>query len=506
MKNVDPSIFNTFDRSLYRIGTDNKYLSENSPLDPANMGSGVFTGEIAQVVGNLRSGKEDFSNTDIGYILGVEDGIPKFYLGNSTNYLNFDGSTTTIVGGLSVDSLDIPDTTTANSFHVDISGNAWWGANTATTYTGANAYVLSTGAAVFKNIQIGGSNLQYQVGNGGIFTFGDGSDGTVTFSDQGTAPSGSTKTDNTAGATVYQLSRDVYYETMTINTTVTVNPNGYRIFCRTALVNNGTIARNGNNGESYDITNHTQDGGDGATALADGYLKGSAAGGAGGSGGGDGAVGIAGSAGSNVVNCIGTSNGATGGTGGTEGDGTFAGGAGGTGGTTTASNVKLIANWHLATLLDISSSGSSVKFTTSGTAGGGGGGGGGITGGGRPGGGGGGGGGNGGIIAIYSKALTLGSGSFIKANGGAGGNGAKGGSGTGVVGGGGGGGAGGNGGVIVLVYNSISNAGTIQSSGGTAGLGGDGGDSSDGDPDDGDPGSPGSAGNGGAQYLFELSL
>src|SRR3990167_916579 len=40
-----------------------------------------------------------------------------------------------INGGVSVTSLNIPDTTTDNSFHVDSSGNAWWGADVADGYT-----------------------------------------------------------------------------------------------------------------------------------------------------------------------------------------------------------------------------------------------------------------------------------------------------------------------------------------------------------------------------------
>jgi hypothetical protein len=50
-----------------------------------------------------------------------------------------------IVGG----SLDIPNTTDANSFHVDAQGNTWWGSNTAAGYLLANASILNTGVATF---------------------------------------------------------------------------------------------------------------------------------------------------------------------------------------------------------------------------------------------------------------------------------------------------------------------------------------------------------------------
>lgn len=58
--------------------------------------------------------------------------------------------------GLAVSKLDIPDTTTANSFHVDTAGNAWWGSNTASSYTTAPASVLNTGLATFNNVYVRG--------------------------------------------------------------------------------------------------------------------------------------------------------------------------------------------------------------------------------------------------------------------------------------------------------------------------------------------------------------
>lgn len=64
------------------------------------------------------------------------------------------GATGTFSGTVSIGSLNIPDTTTANSFHVDSSGNTWWGANVATGSAGANAVVLNTGAATFKSVTL----------------------------------------------------------------------------------------------------------------------------------------------------------------------------------------------------------------------------------------------------------------------------------------------------------------------------------------------------------------
>lgn len=59
-----------------------------------------------------------------------------------------------VASSLTTTHLDIPNTTTANSFHVDTLGNAWWGA---TTFAGAVASVSKTGAAIFTSIALSGS-------------------------------------------------------------------------------------------------------------------------------------------------------------------------------------------------------------------------------------------------------------------------------------------------------------------------------------------------------------
>lgn len=308
---------------------------------------------------------------------------------------------------------------------------------------------------------------------------------------------------------------------------VTLNMAGYRIFVRDTLTVNGTIQRNGNAGSTGgtgtvggSAPSAGGSGGSGGGALADGYLKGALAGIGGATGGaghfsisGDGAptAGGSGSAGVNTTNSLGSaaSNGGAGGA------SDAAAGSGGTGGTSTASNVKLIANWHLATLLDIGSTGTTIKFDNSASAAGGGGGGGGSSNtsghGGGGGGGGGGAGSSGGIIAIYARVIVVGAQGIISCNGGNGGNGGVGGNGsgsTGSGGGGGGGGAGGNGGIVIVVYNSLTNSGSIVASAGTKGSGAAGGTGGHGSPfgTDGATGTAGSDGSAGVVYQFQLSL
>lgn len=67
------------------------------------LGITAGTGDCA-----IRSGKTDFTNTETGFILGVDDSDsdkPKFYIGSSTKYLNWDGTSLTIRGTLNADDI-----------------------------------------------------------------------------------------------------------------------------------------------------------------------------------------------------------------------------------------------------------------------------------------------------------------------------------------------------------------------------------------------------------------
>lgn len=469
------ALYQSYDKTLYKL-TGNEQsdaISDMLNADPSQnnsmavsvpsdtIGSGVDTSTTITATGSMQAGKKTYDNTATGYILGVDpkDGAAKFYIGNTTKYINWDGTTLSVVGGVSISSLDIPDTTTASSMHVDTSGNTWWGSNVASGLANANASITAAGAAVFKNISVGGSTTTYTINNSGIYSFGDGSDG-VGAADGSTALAGAT-----LAANVYTLTRDVYFTNLTISTGITIKPSGYRIFGTGTLTMNGTalIHGNGNNGTKGTDGTTGGAGGAGGAALADGYLKGSIAGPTGGTGGAVGFPGNSGGAPTNTTNSIGK-NGVDGGNGGT---GEQIGGSASGAGIATASNVKLIANWHLATLLDISSTGSTVKFDNSASSGAGGGGGGSTAG---KGGGGGGAGSGGRIIAIYFRNIVIGVSASITANGGNGLYGGDGQAATNASGGGGGGG--GNGGQIVLIYNTITNNGSITANGGTFGTGG----------------------------------
>lgn len=228
------------------------------------------------------------------------------------------------------------------------------------------------------------------------------------------------------------LVRDMYYQSLTINPSVILSTNGYRIFSVDSIVNNGTIDRSGNNA----IANA------GGVALAVGTIGLGTAGGAGGGVG-------AGTAGTNVA----TSLGGTAGSG-----GTGAAGAAGNAGVTillTAVQGGLEAMQSIR-MAQVAQTLGTTPTIINGGAGGGGGGGGGVAASG------GGGGGGAGVIVISTRSLT-GSGLICAC----GGNGA---SAPGVNGG--GGGAGGGGVIITITENDVTATGlTLSVAPGTVGSG-----------------------------------
>lgn len=123
MQPLPVTIYNTFDRGLYRIGvpvyqTDDGSTvsasgisvsadtdgSSGGSIDPSQIASGGASEITQQYVGAIASGKTQFTNTETGWILGIDKGIPKFYIGNSTNYLNWDGTSLIVSGNITATS------------------------------------------------------------------------------------------------------------------------------------------------------------------------------------------------------------------------------------------------------------------------------------------------------------------------------------------------------------------------------------------------------------------
>lgn len=284
--------------------------------------------------------------------------------------------------------------------------------------------------------------------------FGAGSDGDVTISATTT------------------LTRDMYYDNLTINAGVTVT-GSYRIFVKNTFTNNGTISANGNNGSNGSAGGSQCSagaGGAGGAPILSGSIFGSATGTTGGNGGtcpNSGGSGAAAHGGSGVSSSA--MLGFSGVNGGTGQAGSGAAGIGGIGGSAIPDYPILKRN----NFLIVSSSENIIDYTSkifgfvststlSSSPNNGAGGGSGAPISSSGGAGGGGSGSNGGVIYISARNLI--NNGTISAVGGNGGNGAVHNGSTA------GGGAGGNGGLIILIYENLTE-GTVTTTGGVGGTG-----------------------------------
>lgn len=127
---------------------------------PRNVIAGELITSLEQQTGVVFSGKTAFDNTQSGYRLGIENNLAKFYIGNTTDYINWDGTDLTIVGGVSIDSLDIGGSD-ATSFHVDVDGNMWLGAATfaAALFRVSNAGVITSTSGTIGGWTLGANAL-----------------------------------------------------------------------------------------------------------------------------------------------------------------------------------------------------------------------------------------------------------------------------------------------------------------------------------------------------------
>lgn len=403
-----------------------------------------------------------------------------------------------------------------------------WTINSTTLANGTNIILDASTAGVNPSISIKnatfeseGIQLQYNSGSPQLYV-GDGGDQFFKYD----ATSGTTEHnysqvlnnptygngidgDVTIAANT-SLTRDMYYNDLTVNITKILDTAGYRIFVKGILTNNGTIQRTPNAGAAGAVGVSTAGasnggaGGAGGAATADANLSGGLAGRAGGAGAAgivayvagptsaNGTAGSAGTAGVGLANGTGVDGeaGATGGAGGNAVTGTGgAGGAGGAGGTVTTKQFPYAFPECVQMLLLTAGANPALHASSGDTGGSGGGGSGGRDGnaGGNAysgaGGGGGGTGSTGGIVVVVAR-IIVNTGSIL-APGGDGGNGGNGAdcADTGapffytVYGGGGGGGStkGGTGGVLAILYNKLTDTGTIAASGGAGGTAGTGG-------------------------------
>ncbi|MCX6724252.1 MAG: hypothetical protein NT155_03735 [Candidatus Staskawiczbacteria bacterium] len=151
----------TDDISIFDLGFD-KFLAKSSqnsdsfplpafvPTLPSSIASGEIIGNLTLVDGFIKS--DNYVQNASGWKLSPDGGEFNF--------------------AVSVDSLDIPDATTANSFHVNTAGDVWWGCNNAdfnANIENAIAYILKTGITKFAT-SLSGASI---AASGSSFTLSD---------------------------------------------------------------------------------------------------------------------------------------------------------------------------------------------------------------------------------------------------------------------------------------------------------------------------------------------
>jgi hypothetical protein len=204
--------FDVFVRSA--SGIETPVISVSAPITNTSVAFNIIAGTTTSPT--------PVSNTSI---LIVKISALSSSTNNRTVHFVFDGSQYT-----SYIAAPIPIITTGGGGGAGVTGPR--GATGATGPAGPTGAQGTTGPAY------------YGVSEGEIDFFGDGSDGTATC-DGITSVVGMTLSGG-----VYNLSRDVFFANLTVNSGVAINTFGYRMFVRATLTNNGSINANGEDGGS----------------------------------------------------------------------------------------------------------------------------------------------------------------------------------------------------------------------------------------------------------------
>lgn len=439
---------------------------------------GIHMGELTVTPGN-------------GKIAFALDASPKVGTGtsNTVNYraINVEGLTKVGTGtidtafGLYINAF----TAATNNYSAYFGGKVGIGDSSPASPLTVNGVVESkTGGFKFPD---GTTQTTAATGGGASFPYGgDGSDGALTF-DGSSVVAGLTPS-----SSIYTLTRDLYATTLVVNSGVTLTGQ-YRIFASTSITVDGTIHVNGitgaAGGAASGVTGGTASGA--TSAMSAGSLSLNSTNGLNGIAGQNGGTttgtsGANGTNGTNLTSIIypsvsisASSAGATGGNGSSGAGGT--GGNGGTNGTLTIAKSNPRNPVNAITGLFYASTTATLWVNESiaqGLPGGGGSGGGNGSQAGGGSGANGSGGQGGGMILLATPSLTVGATGSITSTGGTGGAGGAGGTPVGANcggGAGGSGGVGGAGGVVILIYQTLTNSGSIAAAGGTGGAGGAGG-------------------------------
>lgn len=169
---VPDALYQGYDKNLYRITGEEEeddilnMLSASPGGDPTSTGSGsltvsadsvdsgVSTSTTTQASGGAsQQGKSSYDNTVPGYILGFDasTGLAKFYIGNSTNYLNWTGTALVISGSITATAGNIGGWIINSTNLTSASGNVILDSGGVLTIgTGNNVVILSSTDATYR--------------------------------------------------------------------------------------------------------------------------------------------------------------------------------------------------------------------------------------------------------------------------------------------------------------------------------------------------------------------
>src|ERR1035437_528544 len=238
------ALYESYNKSLYKTTGEE---SEDSILDilnvdmaannsgsvtvaSADLGSGVAVNTTVVANGSVEAGKTTYDNVDTGYILGVDPkvGLAKFYIGNSTNYLNWTGTQLIISGIINLGGTNI---TISNVVDLQTSIDAVNTAGGGTVYLEPGTYTLTADIIIPGGVTLEGISRDNVIISCGAFAvkiigLNGYTTGTVAVNKGGTTVSGTATVWTNAMVGRYIL-LDGYYYLITLvgsATSITIDP------------------------------------------------------------------------------------------------------------------------------------------------------------------------------------------------------------------------------------------------------------------------------------------
>ena len=283
------------DKLILDGSSDGKIRLGSSPPTAYNNGTGIFLGgDGTFLVGASAGNKIQFDGSSI--VMASDT----FTLNTTTMILDSTSNSGTVRLGASGGPSSEDPNTSARGVYMDGGGDVLFKATTTANqdYLKFTSSGLELQTSTLKFTTDGNiESNDFLVERSRLFGAGADGDGTCTTGTGGSAQCN--RITNTASNT-WTLQADIYARNLTVNSSVILETNGFRLFVQKTLTNNGTIRNNGSGGTSFSQTQ--QAGGIGNTLVSGSIgTRGGDAGVGQGSGGQDAGRGGAGGGGGGIV-------------------------------------------------------------------------------------------------------------------------------------------------------------------------------------------------------------